>query len=256
MRALFLIFNLSLLLFSGDFNLKLHKANFITPLSHYIKANGKTNGDEVDFQISFKKLLLRPYKDIDFYFGYTQKSFWEMYDKQNSSPFRETNYNPELFLDINLQEKKLFFDTVYLGYEHESNGQTVERSRSWNRSYIQGFKQIDGFSFNIKFWSRTPEDKKTDVNDTQGDDNPDILDYYGNSEMSLSYKEGNHKFLLFLRNLESIANKDRYLTREFGYNYKTGDDTDIVVRYFQGYGDSLIDYNLYIEKFSIGVEVY
>ncbi|MBK7190401.1 MAG: phospholipase A [bacterium] len=43
------------------------------------------------FQLSFKQAL----GGTGLYFGYTQISFWQAYDVQNSSPFRGTDYNPD-----------------------------------------------------------------------------------------------------------------------------------------------------------------
>ena len=53
--------------------------------------------DEAKFQISFKRRLFE-YEWVPLYLGYTQKSFWQVYDGPKSRPFRENNYNPEMFL--------------------------------------------------------------------------------------------------------------------------------------------------------------
>jgi len=52
------------------------------------------NDDQVKFQISLQYNLIYPSK-LGFFAGYTQKSFWKMYNK--SAPFYETNYEPEIF---------------------------------------------------------------------------------------------------------------------------------------------------------------
>ena len=92
---------------------------------------------EVTFQISFKVRLWRDIlgKDLNLWFGYTQRSFWQLYNFNDSSPFRETNYEPELLLTLStrfsiLGLKGRFFQ---LGANHQSNGQSEPLSRSWNR---------------------------------------------------------------------------------------------------------------------------
>jgi phospholipase A1 len=70
-------------------------------------------------------------------FGYTQKSRWKLYDA--SAPFEENNYNPEIYYSYNTRD--LFglgpLDWVTMGFEHESNGEDDDESRSWNRIYGQ-----------------------------------------------------------------------------------------------------------------------
>jgi phospholipase A1 len=51
---------------------------------------------EAKFQISFKVKLWEDVlgKDMDLWFAYTQLAFWQVYNKEFSSPFRERTTNP------------------------------------------------------------------------------------------------------------------------------------------------------------------
>lgn len=73
---------------------------------------------------------------LDLWFGYIQTSFWQANNREASSPFRETGYQPEIMavapLSLDLLGSKLRF--VNLGLVHESNGQGFFLSRSWNRT--------------------------------------------------------------------------------------------------------------------------
>jgi phospholipase A1 len=92
------------------------------------------------FQLGFKTKLVEGAfdKPVDVWFGYTQNSFWQAGNRKASSPFRETNYQPELMVVTPL-------DFRCLGMQHASStwaGAPVERpgvdlSRSWNRIYAQ-----------------------------------------------------------------------------------------------------------------------
>lgn len=258
MRISFLIFFLTVsFIFAKEFKLQSHKANFIAPFSYNVKNSEREKETEVSFQLSVKKHLYNFTPDSRLYFGYTQRSFWELYDKENSSPFRETNYNPEFFVDTPLEENRYGLKNFYIGFEHESNGQGIEKSRSWNRSYITGFFEKGSFKGDIKIWQRISEEIKKDVNDTSGDDNPLIAKYYGNSEMNFSYDvDEKNRLSLFIRNIESVFEKEQFISKELGYSRRIDEDLEIFVKYFSGYGESLIDYDVYIEKFSIGFQVY
>ena len=110
--------------------LSLHKGMFMLPVTLSDEYNGKQT--EAVFQISAK----HPLFGSRFYFAYTQISFWQAYDDYNSAPFRETNYNPEIFYRMNPYEFKQGELGSDIGFEHESNGQTVPKSRSWNLIYV------------------------------------------------------------------------------------------------------------------------
>jgi len=92
---------------------------------------------EGKFQISLKALLMQEAfgGTGDLFVGYTQRSFWQMYNRPASSPFRETDFEPELWLRRVVNKPFLGWNvsTVALGLNHQSNGRGDEFSRSWNR---------------------------------------------------------------------------------------------------------------------------
>jgi phospholipase A1/A2 len=100
---------------------------------------GFTRETQVKFQFSFKYDLWPSTSRHTVYLAYTQKSLWDLYDK--SSPFRESNYAPEIFYahyhtEVHGQPEPgcgLFAEHV--GVEHESNGEASDASRSWNRIF-------------------------------------------------------------------------------------------------------------------------
>jgi phospholipase A1 len=169
---------------------------------------------EIAFQISFKKQILKS-PAFPFSFGYTQKSFWQFYDHAESAPFRETNYNPEFFLDYrDLGCWGCARLDIQVGlFEHESNGRGVEvqqragplpdnlkpfagsgtpvsvnMSRSWNRTYIKPTLHWTGSwetSVSLKVWGRWAEPGKHDPLESAGDDNPGIEKYLGNTEFTV-----------------------------------------------------------------------
>jgi phospholipase A1 len=230
--------------------LSLHKENFILPATWTDDYNGEAT--EVLFQLSIKQRMFMP----NLYFGYTQKSFWQAYYHDISAPFRETNYNPEIFYrwlpgDDMLSRWHLDAWGFDLGIEHESNGQTVARSRSWNRVYFAPFRAGDDALWYFKTWYRLPEPAKNGPTDPGGDDNPDIADYYGYGEVSLrqAFGEGWMIGLTGRGNLDSGKGAiDLRLSRP-----APGGDFFLVFDVFNGYGESLIDYNRSTTRVGIGL---
>ncbi len=112
--------------------LTFHRSNYLL--------SGFTQETQVKFQFSFKYDLWPSSSRHTVYLAYTQKSLWDLYDK--SSPFRESNYAPEIFYahyhsDLHGQPNPgcgLFAEKI--GVEHESNGEASDASRSWNRVFV------------------------------------------------------------------------------------------------------------------------
>jgi phospholipase A1 len=95
--------------------------------------------DQVLFQFSFRYNLWPDDSRVQVFMGYTQRSWWRLYDFEGSSPFAESNYNPELLVRIRYRTSPIVdgFDQLLLGYAHESNGQDGLRSRGWDRLFIE-----------------------------------------------------------------------------------------------------------------------
>ncbi len=221
-----------------------HKATWVMPATWSDEYHSKET--EMVFQVSIKKQIM----DTGFYVAYTQKSFWQAYNEEESNPFRETNYNPELFYrfmpgDDRLQflgsgpiMSNLGFD---IGFEHESNGQDMPDSRSWNRVYITPFYAGGDLLLWLKLWYITPESKETPDDGVSGSDNPDIADYMGYSEFNIKYQFAGEQLVhLMARGNIREAKGAARLTWSIPI---TKGGAFFMVQAFHGYGDSLIDYN-------------
>jgi phospholipase A1 len=206
----------------------------------------KPQNTEAKFQLSFQlNWWDQPFgKNTAFYFGYSQLSFWQVYNSSVSAPFRETNYEPEIGLNIttNTHLAGLDFKQVRMSFIHQSNGQGGLRSRSWNRLAVQtGFERGD-FAGSLRGWYRIPENRATD-------DNPDITDYLGYGDLTLGYKLGTGTVSATLRNNLKSQNRGSV---ELNYSFPFNKHVQAYVQYFNGYGESLIDYNRSINRIGIG----
>ena len=205
--------------------------------------------DEVEakFQLSFKVKALEGLfgSDADLWVGYTQQSHWQVYNDGISAPFRESDYEPEVFVTLPTRYDLLGLRGrfVNLGFVHQSNGQSNILSRSWNRVYAQfGFEYGDRFNLLFKPWYRIEED-------AADDDNPDITDYIGDFEMVASYRLGQHT-------LSALARSNFSFERGFlqlDWAFPLYQNLKGYVQATTGYGESLIDYNHSQNTIGIGV---
>ena len=243
------------------FTLMAHKPNYILIASHnfsginpepyreaYDDPTLELNDTEVKFQFSFKFPLLVNMLDkkLDVFAAYTNRSFWQLYET-DSSPFRETNHEPEIWLQTR-HDWKLFGlknKVNALGFVHQSNGLGGTLSRSWNRIYASFLFDRANWVIGIKPWIRISES-------SEEDDNPDITDYLGHGELRTAYKWHRNTFSLMLRNnLESGfkrgATELAWSFPLWKYRFLKG-----YVQYFSGYGESLVEYNQYSSSLGFG----
>lgn len=203
---------------------------------------------EVQFQISIKTPLGVNLLDtgISVWSAYTVRSFWQLYNA--SSPFRETNHEPEIWMQYEPEWHFYGWKTTALamGFAHQSNGQAANLSRSWNRIYGSVIFEKDNLVFAVTPWYRIPEDEETD-------DNPDITDYLGHGEWNLAYKYNDHTFSLMGRNnIESGFSRGSV---EMGWSFPLASYPYLkgYIQYFSGYGESLIDYDQYVNRIGMGL---
>ena len=234
---------------TGDFSLYPYKKNYLLPATYDLNKSEEKNPFETAFQISIEKPIAYNFFGLNdsISAAYTQRSFWQT--SKHSSPFRETNYEPEVF--IQFPYKSL---SVLKGYKvalnHVSNGKNDELSRSWNRVYLESYLQFSNLFIIPKIWYRIPE-KDSD------DDNPDIEEYYGNGDLTFLYAYGKHTYELGLRNNLEFNEKNKG-SAEFNWTFPLPDflylsNTYGIFQIFSGYGNNLIDYNTEVHRIGLGI---
>ena len=203
---------------------------------------------EAKFQFSIRMMVWKSLLKgaADMYAAYTQMSMWQIYSY--SSPFRETNYEPEIFLsfDTDFNVLGLTNRLIFFGVNHQSNGMGPDLSRSWNRIFMEFIADKGNFMTGLKVWYRIPEDEEED-------DNPDIDKYLGYGQIWGAYKYRKNVFsFLFRNNLRFDHNKTGF---EAGWSYPIVNTFRVYVQYYNGYGECLADYNIYSNRISVGVMI-
>lgn len=241
------------------FSLTPHKPNYFILSEN--KDIDQENPDyeelEIKFQISFKSQIITSHqKEWRLYFAYTQLSLWQMFNEQQSSPFRETNYEPEVMLYWLVDQPLIGswnLELINFGlWKHQSNGQPETSSRSWDRNYLQLTFSNHPFYIDLLAWHRITEPLKAFPGDPLGDDNPDIEEYLGHGELRLMYHSGRSMVGLLYRD---SMNSEHHQTYELSYSRPLDDRNRLrmYIQYFKGYGESLIDYNIERERIGVGI---
>jgi phospholipase A1 len=245
---------------ANKYLLRYHRANYILPVSYTDSVNQepfspifeaaasdqKLQDTEARFQLSFKnRLWTTDERDWGLWVAFTQQSQWQVYNSGTSRPFRETNYQPEIFMsyrpDVQLGGFRL--GVLNFGYNHQSNGRSQLLSRSWDRLFVEAGFERDNLAVMVRAWYRMHES-------ADEDDNPDITRYLGYGDVTALYRRDGH----------SLSVKGRG-------NWNTGKGAVQVswftppvlgplrgyLRLFSGYGDSMIDYNWNQNIVGIGV---
>ena len=212
------------------------------PWEDFTGEDVELNNMEVKFQVSFKFMLwenlFKKRTNGDLYFAYTQLAMWQLYNKDISSPFRDTNYQPEIFLTFDNDWQIFGFKNRLnsFGFAHESNGRSEPLSRSWNRLFATVILERKNLAWGVKAWYRIPEDE-------EDDNNPDIEDYLGNFELRAVYKWRKQTFGIMWRNNLEIDENRGAVQFDWSFPLPTTDRIKGYVQYFNGYGQCLLGYN-------------
>ena len=243
-------------LVGDEFSIFLHRDNYLLPYTHNSETGitvddfgeaREIDSEEIKFQISLRSLLLNdlPFKG-QLYAAYTNQSHWQAYNTENSRPFRETNHQPELFVDfpVNKKIRGMTLNTFRLALNHQSNGRSGVISRSWNRLYAELLMSTKYSQINLRSWWKVTDDE----------DNPDIQDFLGRFQVDGLRKLGKHQFHWKARHNLQAGGKGAI---ELGWSRAIGgrEDVRMYLQYFNGYGESLIDYNRKTERVGLGFKI-
>jgi phospholipase A1/A2 len=211
-------------------------------------ADARPQNVEAKFQISLQFTLWRNIADsrAHLYAAYTQLSLWQAYNGGASSPFRDTTYEPEAMLIVPCRFPVwgLTHRAFLAGFAHQSNGQGAVGglSRSWNRLYVRSILTRGPLVLDLRGWWRVPQ---------TSDENPDISSYMGYGDLAASYRWGRQAFSAMWRNnLSTPRNRGAI---ELGWSYPFVYGLRWYVQYWNGYGETLVDYNHPTERIGAGI---
>lgn len=242
------------------FILTANRANYLLPAVYTPKLNSDLFNDalgedalgkvETHFQISIKAPITEGilFDDDSFWIAYTMRAFWQSYNGANSRPFRDTNHEPEFIWETHsgFDFFGLKNSNNQLVLNHQSNGQYGDFSRSWNRLIFNSTWERQKLALTLSAWERLPDDE-------DDDDNPDIEDFLGNAQLLASYGSDNHRASILIRG-NPIERKGA-LELTWSFPITGSEKIRGMMKYFDGYGESLLDYNVETRSFGLGIQI-
>jgi len=233
-----------------------HKPTYILPATYNFNSNYDAFGQfgelfsdaELKLQLSLKtQLWPGMIGDSSLWFGYTQQSYWQLYAESDASaPFRETNYQPELFWSIptDFELFGLKGSTLNIGLNHQSNGQSDPLSRSWNRVTGELVFEGDRTLYSVKTWVR--------IDDPENDNNPNIEDYMGRIELGWVYRGDRHIVDAWVKNNLTSPNRSSI---ELNWAFPLAEHLRGYVQFFTGYGENMIDMENRNTRIGVGLSL-
>lgn len=256
----------------GTFNYTGYRPNFFMPL--HVRRNASrlpsssTQGvatnlppyqnAETKLQLSLRTKVAQDLvlPGADLWVGYTQESLWQLYNRQQSAPFRNTDYQPELIYVVptprawqDLLPGDWRWRMTQLAFVHQSNGQVDPLSRSWNRVYAAAGLERGDVALNWRLEYRTDRDPGRDNN------NPDIVDQLGWQQIQVNWSPG--RSLAALQWRPSLHGKG---SLRLDWSYPVFSDRPDALRWyaqlFHGRGDSLLEYNAPQSSLGLGLSIF
>ncbi|MFC3650906.1 phospholipase A [Dyella humi] len=206
---------------------------------------------EGKFQLSLKtKIWQGVFGDTgDLWVGYTQDSYWQVYNAKLSRPFRETDYEPEAMLVFNTDYNVFGWNgrLLSIGLNHQSNGQSDPLSRSWNRVMAQIGLERANWTIMFRPWWRVPETSKDD-------NNPDISNYIGRADVEIIHEWHGQEFSLMLR--DSLrGGSQQHGAMRVAWSFPLVGNLRGYTELFKGYGENILDYNHNATYLGVGISL-
>ncbi|NDW10002.1 phospholipase [Dysgonomonas sp. 520] len=223
----------------------IYKNNYIIAGTTMSGRVSKFNSD-AKIQISVSQRLTNSVLPFNSYLflTFTQLAYWDIF--RESFPFRDLNFNPTIGLGRALAYKNRFLGVLSFQLEHESNGKDEDYSRSWNKISFMGLLKINRhWTVQAKAW----------IPLVDGGNNKDIVKYKGWGHLGIDYSKGRRFNVGLLLTKRSTSDLSANITMNLSYRFSTNTNQYLFVEYFNGYGESLIDYNKYHHRIRAGIVI-
>lgn len=229
--------------FDNESYFSLYKDNYLAA-GTTVGSKPTSKNSDVKFQVSVSQRLTKstlPFNSYFFLF-YNQRVYWNVFE--NSMPVHDFNFNPGIGLSKLLISKGKLVGKASLLIEHESNGKDSIFSRSWNKISLCGSIYISPqLMIHAKYW----------IPIIDGMHNKDILRYCGIFQNGIQVMSNDKRFGMAITLVKRQGwNLNFNTIVEFNFRMFKQDNQFLFLQYYNGYGESLIDYNKYQSRLRFG----
>ena len=197
------------------------------------------------FQISFRQRLTKSILPFHSYLflSYSQKAMWNIFEE--SLPFHDLNFNPGIGVQTPIFVKGKLVGSTLIMVEHESNGRDGEASRSWNKISFAGSAYINrNLMVHAKTW----------IPIIDGQQNKDILRYSGIFQTGAQYISTNKRWVADVTFVKRKGWDLSFNTiLNVGFRIRKKDNQFLMLHFYDGYGENMLDYNKYHCRLRIGL---
>ena len=211
------------------------------------------NTGESKYQFSFKYEL---FHESSIYMAYTQKTIWST--QAAAGPIKETNFTPEVFYGLKLESDVVPY--IQFGiFKHHSNGEEKPNNLYWNTNYIEPLFKYEEYTIRLTIWSAFLFQSKGSASGGNGQ----LFEYYGKGEIEVAYdmENGDKHTILYREGSIGGVYALKYqweidINNLFGGGVdKNGWNTKFFVQAFNGYGETLANYNNSVTRVTVGISI-
>jgi phospholipase A1 len=176
------------------------------------------------------------------FFQFTLTSYLNVFEP--SFPLHDISINPGFGLNKYLFKDGKYIGQGYLMIEHESNGFDSIQSRSWNKvSVAMTIQMTKNWEFQAKGW----------IPIVDGRYSQHILRYQGLFFVGSNFSTNNKRVNLSMMFTPTYRNRIGVNSQlELNCRVLKKQPVYVIMQYYNGYGENLLDYNVYKSRLRFG----
>lgn len=198
---------------------------------------------DMKFQVSIRQRLTKSILPLHSHL-FLSFSLNAMLSMSSSYPLHDQTLNPGIGVQKLIVYKDRLIGKATIMFDHESNGRDGENSRSWNKVALAGSVYLDPrLMVHAKAWIPIIDSRN----------NKDILKYCGIFQTGAQFLSANKRWVVDVTFVKRQGWNLNFNTNvNVGFRIGKKDNQFLLLNFYDGYGENLLDYNQYHCRLRIG----